>query len=174
MKVLDRVIFSSRWLLYPINIGLLIALSIYVVAFFREEYMLIVHHMTWDLESLMILMLSLVDASMVANLIVMVAQGGHQIFIRKFDVKEGEEQPQYLEHIDTGILKIKIALSISSITLVQILKDFVHLEKVDWVVAEHRMWMHGMTLLSALVLAFIWRITHPPVSKDSHSSTGGK
>jgi hypothetical protein len=76
-----------------------------------------------------------VDASMVANLIVMIVQGSHQIFIRKFE-RDKSETPQYLDHIDTGILKVKVALSIGSITLVQILKDFVNLEKVDWVHGE--------------------------------------
>jgi uncharacterized protein (TIGR00645 family) len=98
---------------------------------------------------------------MVANLIVMVVQGGHQIFIHKFDLEEKDERPQWLDHIDSGILKVKISLSIAGITLIQILKDFVHIERTDWGLTEHRIIIHVVALISALMMALIWRVTHP-------------
>src|SRR5258708_2907214 len=115
-------IFAVRWVLYPINVALVVALSLYVVAFLVNDYRFIVHEFTWDMESLMVMLLGFVDASMVANLIVMVVQGGHRIFIHKFDIQDQSSRPQWLDHIDSGILKVKIALSIAGITLVQILK----------------------------------------------------
>ena len=74
-------IFAIRWVLFPINLALIVALSLYVVAFLVNDYMFVVHQFTWDMESLMVMLLGFVDASMVANLIVMVVQGGHLIFI---------------------------------------------------------------------------------------------
>lgn len=165
-KKLGRFIFEIRWILYPVNIGLVVALSLYVVAFLRNDLHFIFHEFTWDMESLMLLLLSFVDASMVANLIVMIVQGSHQIFIHKFELPDTTQTPQYLDHIDTGILKVKVALSIASITLIQILKDFVHLEEVNWEVAKHRMVIHGMVLGSAIAMALIWRITHPQVHHE--------
>jgi len=153
-------IFAIRWILYPINIALIFALSIYVVAFIYNDYHFIRHEFTWDMESLMVMLLGLVDASMVANLIVMVIQGGHRIFIHKFETGS-QDRPQWLDHIDSGILKVKIALSIAGITLVQILKDFVNLEKVNWTLTSHRIIIHIVALCSALMMAFIWRVTHP-------------
>lgn len=160
-KRLGRIIFEMRWILYPINIGLLVALAGYVLAFLYNDYRFVRYDFTWDMEALMLLLLSFVDASMVANLIVMIIQGSHQIFIHKFELPDTTERPQYLDHIDTGILKVKVSLSIASITLIQILKDFVHLEEVDWSVARHRMMIHGMVLVSSFAMALIWRITHP-------------
>jgi uncharacterized protein (TIGR00645 family) len=154
-------IFSMRWMLYPINVGLVFALMLYVVAFLVNDYRFIRHDFTWDMESLMVMLLGFVDASMVANLIVMVVQGGHQIFIHKFDLVDTYDRPQWIDHIDSGILKVKIALSIAGITLVQILKDFVNLEKVQWDLTKHRIAIHIIALFSALVMALIWRVTHP-------------
>lgn len=154
------IIFSMRWMLYPINFGLIVALALYIVAFLVNDYRFIRYSFTWDMESLMVMLLTLVDASMVANLIVMVVQGGHQIFIHKFDLKGKDERPQWIDHIDSGILKVKIALSIAGITLIQILKDFVHLERIDWELAKHHMVMHIVVLVSALFMALIWRVTH--------------
>jgi uncharacterized protein (TIGR00645 family) len=154
-------IFAIRWVLFPINLALIVALSLYGVAFLVNDYMFVVHQFTWDMESLMVMLLGFVDASMVANLIVMVVQGGHQIFIHKFDLEEKDERPQWLDHIDSGILKVKISLSIAGITLIQILKDFVHIERTDWGLTEHRIIIHVVALISALMMALIWRVTHP-------------
>jgi uncharacterized protein (TIGR00645 family) len=141
--------------------GLVVALFLYVLAFLVNDYRFLRHDFTWDMESFMVMLLGLVDASMVANLIVMVVQGGHQIFIHKFDLLDKNDRPQWIDHIDSGILKVKIALSIAGITLIQILKDFVNIERVDWTLTKHRIIIHLVALASALMMAFIWRVTHP-------------
>jgi uncharacterized protein (TIGR00645 family) len=167
-------LFSIRWVLYPINIALVIALSLYVLAFLVNDYRFIRYQFTWDMEPLMVMLLGFVDASMVANLIIMVIQGSYQIFIHKFDLVEKSERPQWIDHIDSGILKVKVALSIAGITLVQILKDFVNIEKVDWTLEKHRIVIHLTALVSALVMALVWRVTHPtgaaPDSVIEHAS----
>jgi uncharacterized protein (TIGR00645 family) len=169
---LGSAIFLVRWMLYPVNVGLILALTVYILQFLHDDaiFMIDAAQGWWAgdqsdqaLEKLMVVMLGFVDASMVANLIIMIVQGGHEIFIHRFEV-ESDDRPQYLAHLDTGILKVKVALSISSITLVQILKDFVNLENIEWATAVHRMEIHCMALISALFMAVIWRVTHPNVS----------
>jgi uncharacterized protein (TIGR00645 family) len=157
---LSSCMLSSRWLLFPINAGLIAALVMYIVAFLKNDYHFIMSGHA-DMEHLMVSLLGLVDAAMVANLIIMIAQGGHQVFIQKLDLDDKKFTPQYLDHIDTGILKIKVALSIACITLVQMLKDFVNLQNLQWELVKNRMIMHVVILLSAFVVAIIWRITHP-------------
>lgn len=164
------LMFAVRWVLFPINLALSFALCLYVVAFLVSDYRFVVHEFNWNLESLMVMLLGFVDASMVANLVVMVVQGGHRIFIHRFEVGDIGDRPQWLDHIDSGILKVKIALSIAGITLIQILKDFVHVESVDWTLTKHRMAIHGVALASALMMALIWRVTHPEVSRGAHET----
>lgn len=163
-KRLEDIIFSFRWILYPINIGLMGGLVFYVGHFLKDGVMQVFNGFN-DMDSLMLFMLGLVDAAMVANLIIMIIQGGHQIFISKFHVDQ-EEAPQFLDHMDTGILKVKVALSISGITLVQILRDFFNIEKAEWTLVVHRAEIHAVTLLSALVMAIIWRVMHPSEEKE--------
>lgn len=163
-RCLGDFIYSSRWILYPVNIGLLVVLAMYVAAFLHNDYLFVTREFTWDLEALMVLLLGFVDASMVANLIIMIVQGSHQIFIHKFNL-DHEERAQWLDHIDSGILKVKVALSIAGITLIQLLKDFVNIEKVEWTLVVHRGEIHVLALASALVMAGIWRITH---SEEKH------
>ncbi len=167
---LSIIIFMVRWLLYPINLGLVAALCLYIGQFLIEDVHFIWHALSGgeaDLDLTMVAMLGFVDASMVANLIIMVVQSGHEIFISRFEA-DAAERPQYLTHMDTGIMKVKVALSISSITLVQLLKDFVNIENISWDTIVHRSVVHGVALCSALMMALIWRITHasgqPPSS----------
>lgn len=170
-KRLGDAVFSVRWILYPINVGLILALFFYVVGFLINDTRFIVgmcSHWDWDMESMMVMLLGFVDMSMVANLIVMVVQGGHRIFIHRFGIIDKSERPQWLDHIDSGILKVKIALSIAGITLIQILKDFVHVEKIEWTLTEHRIAIHVVALFSALMMALIWRVTHPAWAHDKH------
>jgi uncharacterized protein (TIGR00645 family) len=167
-KRLGNAIFAIRWVLYPINIALVVALCLYVVAFLYNDYHFIRHEFTWSMEALMVMLLGFVDASMVANLIVMVVQGTQRIFIHRFEISDKSERPQWLDHIDSGILKVKIALSIAGITLIQILKDFVHVESIDWTLTEHRIAIHVVALFSALMMALIWRVTHPAWAADKH------
>lgn len=161
IKSLDWAIFESRWFLYPINLGLILALVIYVIKFIVEDFFLLMHSPSLTTEEIMIAVLGLIDIAMVANLVVMIIQGSHQIFIRRLAIPDERSRPQWLDHIDSGILKVKVALSIAGITLIQILKDFVNIEHMDWEVVKHRMIIHAMVLVSAAVMALIWRITHP-------------
>jgi uncharacterized protein (TIGR00645 family) len=164
-----NLIFAVRWILYPLSLALIVALSFYVIVFLSTEYVFMRHIAEhWELESLMVMLLGFVDALMVANLIVMVVQGSYRIFIHKFDIADKQSRPQWLDHIDSGILKVKIALSIAGITLVQILRDFVHVEQVNWTTTEHRIVIHIIALFSALMMAVIWRVTHPEWAADKN------
>lgn len=159
-KAIESVIFESRWILYPMTIGLICALGVYMVKFLTETYILLSRCSNLESEQIMVSLLSLVDMYMVANLLVMITQGSYQIFIRRFQGL-ADDRPQWLDHIDSGILKVKVALSIAGITLIRLLKDFVNIEHTSWTSVLHRAQLHGVCLASVIVMAVIWRLTHP-------------
>jgi uncharacterized protein (TIGR00645 family) len=164
MTVQDRLgdyLFESRWLLYPMNIGLALAGAAYVLRFLYDDYLLLKGSVHMDAEGFMVPLLGLVDMVMIANLLVMIYQGSHQIFIRRLYIDNAEERPQWLDHVDSGILKLKIASSVAGITLIRLLKDFVDIEHMEWKIVLHRAIIHGVCLVSCIVMAWVWRITHP-------------
>src|SRR5436305_1395074 len=110
-NVAERVIVDSRWLLYPITVGILVALAIYTLAFLREEYHLIADSFHLGGEEMMVVLLGLVDMYMVANLLVMIAKGSYHIFIQRIQGGDPTKRPQWLDHVDSGILKVKVASS---------------------------------------------------------------
>ena len=160
-QIAERLIYDCRWLLFPMAIGLIFALITYSLKFMIEDYLLITHSFGMEAEQIMVLLLGLVDMFMVANLLVMITQGSYHIFIQPFLHIEKGKKPQWLEHVDSSILKVKIATSIAGITLIRVLKDFVNIEHVQWEHVVHRMYIHGLCLISAIVLAMIWRVLHP-------------
>jgi uncharacterized protein (TIGR00645 family) len=155
----EKIVFESRWMLQPFNFGLMVALAVYLIRYLMDDYYFVTHGFTLQTEEILVLLLNLVDMYMVANLIVMIVKGSYQIFIHKFNVP-AEDREGWLDHIDTGLLKVKTSQSIASITGVALLKDFVNLDKIEWNVAVHRLIIHGVCLVSALVMSGIWRITH--------------
>ena len=158
---LGTFLFSTRWLLYPMNLGLAVAGMVYCLKFLMDDYHLITHSMSMETEEIMLSLLGLVDMLMVANLLVMVYKGSHQIFIQRFLIEDPAHRPQWLDHVDSGILKVKVASSVAGITLIRILKDFVNIENTDWQIIVHRSMVHIICLVSVLVMAIIWRLTHP-------------
>src|SRR3982751_5808508 len=61
IKILDRAVFSTRWILYPINVGLFAALIVYVYKFLCDDYHLIFGSGAMNGEEIMVAMVGLVD-----------------------------------------------------------------------------------------------------------------
>jgi uncharacterized protein (TIGR00645 family) len=166
-EYLEKLTFSSRWLLYPMLVGLVLALSVFMIRFLIDDFHFIFGGFAGHSEQAMLGVLGLVDTLMIGNLLSMIILGSYQVFIKRIDVDTDANRPQWLDHVDSGILKVKVALSITGITLIQILKDFVNIEHVEWRLVVYRMLLHGLCLMSALVLAIIWRIMHPQRQKGT-------
>jgi uncharacterized protein (TIGR00645 family) len=136
--ICERLVYESRWLLYIFTIGLVLALVMYMIHFSVDTFTFVMHAVNSPMEDVMVSLLGLVDSYMVATLLIMIVKGSYQIFIHRFD-HEPDPKPQWLDHIDTGLLKVKTAQSIASITGVALLKDFVNIERLGWELVVHRL-----------------------------------
>ena len=102
--------------------------------------------------------LSLVDITMVANLLVMVIIGGYATFVSRLHIENHEDRPEWLEKIDAGTLKVKLAGSLVGVSGIHLLKSFINIAEKDM---EHVKWqviIHGVFLLSAIMLAYTEKI----------------
>ena len=150
----EAVILSSRWLLAVFYLGLTAALGLYAISFLRKlgEYLSNVMYLT-ETEAILKI-LSLIDASLVASLVVMVIISGYENFVSKFD-NAGEGEVSLLGKIDAGSLKIKVASTIVAISSIHLLQVFLNAEQYS---SEKLMWLtivHMAFVLSALLLAYI-------------------
>ncbi len=85
--VTEKALFSSRWILAPIFLGLSLALMALGIKFFQEAYHLIAEVLVKDEADLVLKVLALIDISLVGSLIVMVMFSGYENFVSTIDAK---------------------------------------------------------------------------------------
>ena len=165
---LERTIFASRWLQTPLYIGLIAAQGVYVYQFFVELWHLM--HVAFQNPAgvkdpsthIMLAVLGLIDVVMIANLLIMVIIGGYETFVSRLHLDDHEDQPEWLNHVNAGVLKVKLATALVSISSIHLLKTFIEVRSPDITVNNHAvMWqvvIHVLFVLSAFVLAWTDRI----------------
>lgn len=164
MRPLPTIIFMSRWLQVPLYLGLIVAQAIYCVLFVKEVWHLVTHSMTLDETSVMLGVLSLIDVVMVSNLLIMVVVGGYETFVSRLGIEGHPDEPEWLDHVNAGVLKVKLAMALISISSIHLLKSFIN---PDLQSAHSILWqviIHTTFLVSALAMAVIDRLsthTHP-------------
>ncbi len=153
----EYVILASRWLLVVFYLGLTAALGLYAISFMKKLWEYFSHVMDLEETEAILKILSLIDASLVASLVVMVIISGYENFVSKFDNAEGGEL-SFLGKIDASSLKIKVASTIVAISSIHLLQIFLNADKYT---ESKIMWLtivHMAFVLSALLLAYIDRV----------------
>ena len=153
----ESIILASRWLLVVFYLGLGVALAVYAVSFGYKLYQFVGKVFVLDDTDTILAMLGLIDAALVASLVVMVIISGYENFVSRFDVNDGEVH--WLGTIDVGSLKIKVASTIVAISSIHLLQIFLNHQTYTPVQLMWLTIMHLAFVLSALILAYIDRIT---------------
>src|SRR5215470_3068203 len=125
LQPLPAVIFGSRWLQLPLYLGLIAAQGVYVVLFLKELWHLIGHATTFSEQQIMLVVLGLIDVVMISNLLVMVIVGGYETFVSRLRLQGHPDQPEWLDHVNASVLKIKLAMAIIGISSIHLLKTFI-------------------------------------------------
>ncbi len=157
---LEKFIFGSRWLQVPLYLGLIVGGTLYTYKFLIELYHLCMNINILSEAEVMLSILTLVDITMVANLLAMVIIGGYATFVSKLDLLHHEDKPEWLQSIDAGTLKVKLAASLVGVSGIHLLKVFINIEHQD---LDRVMWqviIHVVFLFSAIALAYADKIVH--------------
>ncbi|MBA1345814.1 TIGR00645 family protein [Rhizobium indicum] len=155
----ERIILSSRWILVAFYIGLVLALAVYAVSFGYKLLKIAASVFVLDEAGMILAMLSLIDAALVASLIVMVMISGYENFVSRFDeVDETDSEVSFLGKLDSGSLKIKVASSIVAISSIHLLQVFLNADqyadgKIMWLTL-----MHLAFVASAVMLGFLEKL----------------
>jgi uncharacterized protein (TIGR00645 family) len=165
-EVTEKALFSSRWILAPIFLGLSLALMALGVKFFQEAYHLIAEVLVKDEADLVLKVLALIDISLVGSLIVMVMFSGYENFVSTIDAK-GTDSLGWLGKMDSGTLKLKVAVSIVAISSIHLLRIFMQVSDkvkledgtlVDTYTNDQIMWyviLHMTFVFSAVLLGVL-------------------
>jgi len=125
LRLLPALIFSSRWLQLPLYLGLIVAQGVYVFLFLKELWHLIHAAPTLTEQTIMLIVLGLIDVVMISNLLVMVIVGGYETFVSRLKLEGHPDQPEWLSHVNASVLKVKLAMAIIGISSIHLLKTFI-------------------------------------------------
>ena len=158
--ILERGLFASRWLLAPMYLGLVVALLMLVVIFFRELAYYIPQMMTLSAEAVILVALTLIDLTLAANLLLIVMFSGYESFVSKFDFDAGDDRPGWMGKVDFGGLKMKLIASIVAISGIHLLKRFMEIGDPAKPEMDERMllWLtviHMTFVVSGVLLALM-------------------
>lgn len=130
---LGRVMFAARWIMAPIYIGLLLALALVVVKFVQKLVQALPDFLAFSSNETIFVVLTLVDLSLVANLVVIVIFAGWENFVGRLLASQGDDNPTWLGGMDFATVKLRLIGSIVAIAAIQILETFVHIDEVKTV-----------------------------------------
>jgi len=167
-KQLERFIFFSRWIQLPVYLGLIIASVLYAVKFMMQLWHLISNFFILDENMIMLSVLGLVDISMVINLLVVVFIGGYWTFVSKIEFDNHADKPDWLNKINASTLKIKLIISLVSISGVHLLKTFIDIHNIPLQDALMQVGIHIVFIISAVLLAWADKIMHYQEFSDNH------
>lgn len=157
-SVFENIIFASRWLQAPLYAGLIVGGILYAYKYIVELIHLCVTINEITETALMLGILTLVDITMVANLLIMVVIGGYSTFVSRIDIDKHEDKPEWLHKIDAGTLKVKLAGALVGISGIHLLITFINIKSYE---TDHIMWqviIHVVFLLSSVMLAYSERL----------------
>lgn len=189
LSALPAFIFASRWLQLPLYLGLIAAQAVYVYHFWVELLHLLeaafgnqtalqalVTAMGYQSETLltalnetliMLVVLALIDVVMISNLLIMVIVGGYETFVSRMHLERHPDQPEWLDHVNASVLKVKLGTAIIGISSIHLLKTFINAANYDAKVLLWQTVIHLTFLLSALAIAYTDKILNS-THHDAH------
>lgn len=159
-SIFAKIIFASRWLQLPIYLGLIVVQAIYAYKFLKSLWNLIVNLGQMDENTIMLGVLNLIDVVMIANLLVMVIVGGYETFVSRLNVDNHPDQPEWLNHVNASVLKVKLSMSIISISSIHMLQTFINAANISPTTMQWQLLLHLGFLASAIAMAYTDKILY--------------
>ena len=154
-KMLEKMLYASRWIMAPIYLGLSLVLLALGIKFFQELFYILPNVLSIKEVDLILVVLSLIDITLVGGLIVMVMFSGYENFVSRLDINETDEKLNWLGKVDSASLKNKVAASIVAISSIHLLKVFMNTPNIP---NDKIMWyllIHITFVLSAFAMGYL-------------------
>lgn len=157
--MLESTIFNSRWLMAPFYVGLVVSLVVVLLKFVAILYEFIINAWTASESDIVVSVLSLIDVSLIGNLILIIVFAGYENFVSRIDATGHPDWPEWMAKIGFSGTKQKLLASIVAISTIQVLKAFMNIDtaadniKLAWLVG-----IQFVFVLSTLLLVWSDRL----------------
>lgn len=166
-NVVAHLIFWSRWLQAPLYLGLIVILGAYVYRFLLELWIIMANIRGADNIHIMLAVLDLIDIVMIANLLIMVIMAGYETFVSKLSLQNNPDQPEWLDEVNAGTMKVKLAIALISISSIHLLRTFMDPTKSNNFSVMWQVIIHITLVLSAVFIAWTNRLMIPNTKHKS-------
>ncbi len=155
----ERGLFASRWLMAPMYLGLVVSLGMLGIVFVKELAYYAAKTFTLTADQAILAILTLIDLSLAANLLLIVLFSGYENFVSKLDLDDARDRPSWMGKVDFSGLKLKLIASIVAISGIHLLKVFMEIgkggaatdpDKLRWMVIIHLTFVASGVLLAAM------------------------
>jgi uncharacterized protein (TIGR00645 family) len=140
-RIMESIVFGSRWLVVPFLFGLIVGLLVLIFKFGLKLFAFVLQVEAATATDVIVGVLGLVDLTLTANLMVIVICSSYENFVAPIDYSEHADWPPGLVRIGFSGLKQKLLGSIVAIAAVNALEWFADIDrqadsaKLIWVVA---------------------------------------
>jgi len=151
---LERLIFSSRWILVPFFLGLIVGMLVLLLKFFKEMGLLVQGVLGIIEHDTVISILTLVDTALIAVLLLIIVFSAYENFVSKLSIGDHEDRPAWMGKVGFSDLKMKLIGAIVAISAVELLKAFLVSttltgEELGWKIAIHLTFVMSGLLFAA-------------------------
>jgi uncharacterized protein (TIGR00645 family) len=157
---IERVIFASRWLLVPLYLALALSLVELLVQGALKLYSAAIHFSELGDEGVLLSVLSIVDLTLTASLVVIVIISGYTNFVTPVEMTDNDRRPHWVAEIDFGELKLKLMASIVAISANKLLEGFMEISTLSDRELYGLAGIHLTFVVSAALLALADRLGH--------------
>jgi uncharacterized protein (TIGR00645 family) len=161
IRILPKFIFWSRWLQAPLYFGLIVILAVYVYEFARGLLHLVINVNGLNETAIMLQALDLIDVVMIANLLIMVIVGGYQTFVSHLNLQGHPDNPEWLDEVNAGTMKAKLALALVTISSIHLLRTFIDPSQKENFAVMWQVVIHLTLVVSAIMIALTNRFITP-------------
>ncbi|MDJ0823891.1 MAG: TIGR00645 family protein [Rhodobacter sp.] len=157
----EQALFASRWIMAPMYLGLVVTLAMLAVVFLRELAYYVPQVMQMSADKTILVILTLIDLTLAANLLLIVLFSGYENFVSKLDLEDGGDRPYWMGTVDFAGLKMKLIGSIVAISAIHLLKRFMEIgqQSADAIYGDTQlMWLviiHGVFVASGVLMALM-------------------
>jgi len=169
-RLFETGLFASRWLMAPLYAGLTFGLVILLSSFGQELWRLAINIADLTQNDAILGVLTLIDLSLAANLLIIVIFSGYENFVSRMNIEDHHDVPRWFGSVDFSDLKMKLVASIVAISGIHLLKVFMDIKKISTEQTTMMIVIHLVFVVSGVLLALMdWISAHSKSMKKTEA-----
>jgi uncharacterized protein (TIGR00645 family) len=153
-ELIAATLRASRWLMAPLYLGLIVALGVVLVEFYRELAHTIAGFGDMTIDMVNLAVLRLVDVVLVGNLVFIMTAAG----VQALAATAAADRQDWMGRLDFSALKFKILASIVAIASIEMLETYMNISSMNKTDVLWKVVILLALVVAGLVLAWMDRL----------------